>query len=117
MTFAARLVCFVLLIVGLALPALAAKPPAYLDAVSAGPDFRIQGEYAGTLDLPDGQQAWGVQIIALGAGKFHAVGYRGGLPGAGWDEEMKVEDDGQMKDGAAVFENAGTPDQGQRGRR
>ena len=40
-------------------------------------DFGIQGEYAG-----DGT---GLQLIALGEGKFEAYLLEGGLPGAGWE--------------------------------
>ena len=78
------------------------------DAKSTGaddPDFKIQGEYSGTIKPPDGGQEFkiGVQIVALGAGKFHAVAYPGGLPGDGWDGNNKLEADGELKDGVAVF--------------
>ena len=48
------------------------------------PDYKIQGEYSGTMKSPEeGQEIkLGVQIIALGSGKFHAVAdCRGGPPG------------------------------------
>lgn len=67
------------------------------------PDFAIQGEYVGELGDQDGKQTWGLQIIALGDGKFHAVAFRGGLPGEGWDKSDKVEVDGSSSGGAATF--------------
>lgn len=61
---------------------LGAKPrgPLWTDPAKAAkedPDFVIQGEYAG--------KASGVQVAALGGGKFHVSKFKGGLPGAGWD--------------------------------
>ena len=52
------------------------------DAAKAGPDFAVQGEYTGRLKIDGRMGAYGVQVIALGDGKFHAVGYRGGLRGS-----------------------------------
>lgn len=46
------------------------------------PDFAIQGEYA---QDATGQKGPAVQLIALGKGKFRAVCYKRGLPGAGSD--------------------------------
>jgi hypothetical protein len=75
----------------------------------AGPDFKIQGEYSGLLDDDEGKM--GIQVIALGDGKFKAVGFFGGLPGDGWDKsEKKIEAAGESKDGVVTFVNkeAGT---------
>lgn len=44
------------------------------------PDFSVQGEY----HFPSGDPAGGVQIVALGGGKFDAYLMEGGLPGVGW---------------------------------
>ena len=58
-------------------PALAAKED---------PDFIIQGEYVGTLTDDTGEKKTiGVQVVALGKGRFMAVGFPGGLPGKGAD--------------------------------
>jgi hypothetical protein len=64
------------------------------------PDFKLQGEYAGMLG---GSFKIGVQVIALGNGKFRAVAHRDGLPGDGWDGSEKREVEGELKDGIAQF--------------
>jgi hypothetical protein len=89
--------------------AAAAKGPAYVDPQMADADFPFQGEYTGTVKTPSGeQQRVGVQVIALGGGMFRAVGYRGGLPGDGWDQGAKRESTGQRQDGAVVLESERT---------
>ncbi len=68
----------------IALACLACFGDAALEPEAAGPDFALQGEYAGA--------GWGAQVVALGDGAFRAVLLRGGLPGAGatgerWEAE------------------------------
>ncbi len=77
MRLALRLGCAVFVIQGLTA---CAADPAITDPKQAGPDFAVQGEYAGMA----GEHPWGAQVIALGDGKFDVVGYQGGLPGEGW---------------------------------
>ncbi len=86
------------------------KPAAVTDAAQADADYKLQGEYTGQFDLGDGvEQSFGMQMIALGGGKFHLVAYIGGLPGAGWDGFTKLESDGEAKDGVVeVSANEGT---------
>ncbi len=91
-----------------ALTAMAADSPKGIVAITIDdakkdPDFAIQGEYAGELGDQDGKQKWGLQVIALGEGKFHTVAYPGGLPGDGWSKEAKIEADGSSKDGALMI--------------
>jgi hypothetical protein len=74
-----------------------------IEEAQKDPDFAIQGEYTGELGDEDGKQKWGLQIIALGDGRFRAVAYSGGLPGDGWDKEQKVEVEGSATDGVASF--------------
>ncbi|MDP1797510.1 MAG: DUF1080 domain-containing protein [Planctomycetaceae bacterium] len=68
---------------------------AFLDAQEAGPDFAVQGEYAGKLD----DSGIGVQVIAKGNGKFDAVVLPGGLPGAGWDGKGRHALSGKTEEG------------------
>lgn len=100
-------VSFIALIAILLLHAASVARTFAADAPVSGPgdpDFKVQGEYVGTLKAPDGQDVKeGVQIISLGNGRFHAVAYHGGLPGDGWDGATKFEADGEIKDGAARF--------------
>jgi hypothetical protein len=72
-----------------------AKPkenPVYTDPAQADDDYAFQGEYRGW-QTPSGTirsaEAIGLQVIAEGQGKFQAVKYYGGLPGAGWKGREK----------------------------
>jgi len=78
------------------------KSPA-LSAETADADFALQGEYAGEIKGEDGPVKIGVQVIALGGGKFRAVPRMGGLPGAGWNQEKPKTIDSQLKNGAVRF--------------
>jgi hypothetical protein len=77
---------------------------AYTDPAEAGPDYAVQGEYAGEVRSDEGPKKIGVQVIALGDGKFMATAYVGGLPGEGWErgnERFQVE--GKTTNGVTVF--------------
>lgn len=73
----------------------------FLDGKEAGPDFAVQGEYAGKL----GDKGIGVQVIAKGDGKFDAVVLIGGLPGAGWDGQGRHVVSGATEGDQTTFKN------------
>lgn len=82
--------------------ALAADPPkvpgkpyqlAAMDRSQADADYVIQGEYVGKLE----GKKLGVQVVALGGGKFDVVLYRGGLPGDGWSGKKAETDRGNAE--------------------
>ncbi len=90
------------LVLGLACSATAAhhaKAPAATDRSQADADYAVQGEYVGKAVTSSGREfPAGAQVVALGHGKFQAVLYEGGLPGAGWSrEDGKAEVSGQRE--------------------
>jgi hypothetical protein len=74
------------------------------EAAAKDADFNLQGEYAAQIKDGDKVIKLGAHVIAQGNGKFRCVGYRGGLPGDGFDKELgKVEADGKPVDGGIEF--------------
>ena len=72
--------------------------PVYDDPAATDADFPLQGEYLGEVEM-DGQRiSIGLQLIAEGEGRFKAVAYPGGLPGAGADMSQKFSGQG-VRDG------------------
>ncbi len=61
-----------------------------MDRAEVDADYGIQGEYSGNVE---GKKT-GVQVVALGGGKFDVVRYRGGLPGDGWPGKKAEMDRG-----------------------
>lgn len=71
-------------------------------------DIRWQGEYAGSLLDEQGYCTWtGLQVVALGDGKFQAVEYRGGFPGNGWDKNSRKKLKGQVAADELALEGDG----------
>ena len=76
-------------------------PNTFTDVKKAGPDYHLQGEYAGMMPGDNGEEKWGGHVIALGEGKFDVIGYQGGLPGDGWAKGDPVKrGSGEVSDGA-----------------
>jgi len=87
--------------------AVAADPPP--DRVAAtladvDEDFAFQGEYYGDVRAVDGRRVvFGLQVVALGDGRFSALGYQGGLPGNGWDRENFITWNGSRQADVLTF--------------
>jgi len=81
-----------------------AKKPVWSDpnvARAEDADFSVQGEYGSAKACP--KAPYGVQVVALGGGKFDAYVLEGGLPGAGWDKSRKrTKTTGQTADGVVA---------------
>ncbi len=90
-----------LLLLTLLLAQLHAETPTWISpekALAEDPDFSIQGEYGGK------QTGRGVQVIALGDGKFDAWLLDGGLPGDGWSRgDARVRLEGARNEGGIFF--------------
>ena len=70
----AVLACCVVLFASIA----QAKGPKYTDPAKTDADFAFQGEYRGEIDADGTKIKIGVQVIAMGEGKFRSVSYIGG---------------------------------------
>ena len=62
------------------------EPRAITDPRQAGTEYSLQGEYVGLISGGYRRSPVGLQIAYRGDGKFEALEYAGGLPGAGWDQ-------------------------------
>ena len=84
------------LVLGTVTAGAADKYPTYIDPSVAGRDYVVQGEYVGKVG---GKIPIGVQVIALGGGKYEGIVHGGGLPGAGWDGITRYYIRGEWKRG------------------
>ncbi len=73
------------------------------EVASSDLDFQVQGEYVGEVTQSSSKKKLGVQVIAIGKGKFHAVWRDGGLPGDGWDKAEATPLDGETVEGVTTF--------------
>lgn len=64
-------------------------------------DFLLQGEYLGKVNIEEGMTI-GIQVIALGEGKFTAKTYIGGLPGEGATGGLHSSVEGALQDDGSV---------------
>ena len=100
------LVVLALTLTGLAQePTAAQRKLAATDEKTADADYALQGEYVGWLLTGANEfQPIGLQVVALGNGRFQAVEYEGGLPGAGAIGKARMEITGQREQGILKFE-------------
>ena len=71
-------------------------------------DFHIQGEYSGNVTQANGWcRPVGLQVVALGDGKFDALWYPGGLPGNGYDGSTRGKLSGQRAGDKTVLTGDG----------
>ena len=78
------------------------------DRAHVDADFHIQGEYSGNVTHADGWcRAVGLQVVALGEGKFDALWYPGGLPGNGYDGSTRLKLNGQRAGDKVVLVSDG----------
>lgn len=73
------------------------------DPAKAGADYAVAGEYEGDHTAGGQKKKLGVQVRALGGGKFSAAALEGGLPGAGWDGKSRTKADGETREGVTTF--------------
>lgn len=71
-------------------------------AAAEDPDFSFQGEYGHDAE----NTSWGVQVVALGGGNFHAYVLEDGLPGLGWTKnKSRVRLSGSRTNGVVRFQS------------
>ena len=83
-------------------------PAADPKKVQADPQFAVQGEYTGEVRSGGRRVRYGIQVIALGEGRYRAVVHRNGLPAEGWKKEDRLgSTESETVDGVVTFKPAG----------
>lgn len=78
------------------------------DLAHVGADYHLQGEYSGWVVFSDGYRRMvGLQVVALGDGKFDALWHQGGLPGNGYDGTTRRKLSGKTTDNGTVLNAEG----------
>lgn len=78
------------------------------DLAHVDADYHLQGEYAGCVLFADGYlRNVGLQVVALGDGKFDALWYQGGLPGNGYDGSTRRKFTGATSDTGTTLTSDG----------
>ena len=67
-------------------------------AAAENKDFAIQGEYVGEV----AKKKSGIQVVAIGSGKFIFACLDGGLPGKGWDAKSRTVSLGETSDAKTI---------------
>jgi hypothetical protein len=80
------------------------KKDVFLNIEDGGIECALQGEYEG---MVGDRGKFGVQVVAQGNGKFDVYFMQGGLPGAGWDQKVKVRSSGKLEGDKVKFAEKG----------
>ncbi|MFK7849716.1 MAG: DUF1080 domain-containing protein [Akkermansiaceae bacterium] len=98
-----KIIIAVLMFAGLGLASAKDKSPTWTDpkkAAEENVDFTLQGEYG----FLEAGAKYGVQVVALGDGKFDAYILASGLPGLGWTKEKsRIRISGQSEGDVVNF--------------
>jgi hypothetical protein len=82
------------------------SPAAVIDAGQADADFAWQGEFAGWRHDGCGWIWSGLQVVALGGGRFDGVLLDGGLPGNGWNRVGRQKLNGRLEGTTLALQSA-----------
>lgn len=83
-------------------------PAADPKKVQSDPQFAVQGEYTGEVRSGGRKVRYGIQVIALGEGRYRAVVHRNGLPGEGWKKQDRLGSaESEVVDGVITFRETG----------